>query len=528
MKTCHIFSKKRLSLLLVWIGLRGLLAAEPFTFPGGEVIEVLEVRKIRGIVEWVRPLYKKPPRIPTPWGEVSVRDIDIIYFYPSGAIKSVKLGYGDQAVAELSTPYGKFLVRDEIKFHENGQVVSLVLTKLATVATPAGAVQTQHLTFHPGGELASVSIPSWRPASIKLKGSSYQVRDALSFHKNGTVSEVSFASPNGVEIEIPQGKARVRSAKFYENGSVQSASFASNDTRVMGYRARSASFYPDGSIEWLELTEPVSMDTPLGTRRVRGTVEWHPNGKFKGLSFEGELPLMDFPGVGRFMIKGVTFYPSGAVDQVELEKIEQIRTPAGTVESDSISFHPNGTLKYAHLTKQDKEFSLRTPVGVLKAGWFVSFHENGALNVLSFTPQTAHSVHTPLGTVLATNSVVFYPSGALAQVELSTHTPLRTPVGILPLGPIVNFYETGQLKDCGIWPDPRKEWDDSIRIKTSVGSFFAWRLEFHPNGAVRELTIAAPHPSLEPIIEGKRIGDFYRLQFAEDGKFRGILPPASP
>ena len=506
--------------------MRGLLTAEPFILPGGEVIEVLEVNRVRGIVQWVKPSYTKPPRIPTPWGEVLARGL--IYFYPSGAIKSVGLGYGDQAVAELSTPYGKFVVRDEIRFHENGQIARLVLTKLSPIATPSGTVQTQHLTFHPGGELASVSIPSWRPASIKLKGSSHQVKDTLSFHKNGTVSEVSFTSPNEGEIEIPQGKARVTKASFYDTGYVKSVSFASDIGVVLGYRSRSAGWYTDGALAWLELAEPVSMETPLGTRRVRGTVEWHPHGKFKELSFEGELPRMDFPGVGRLMIKGVTFYAHGAIDEVILDKIEQIRTPAGTVESDSISFHPNGTLKAAHLTKQDKEFSLRTPIGVLKAGAFVSFHENGALHVLSFTPQTAHPVNTPLGTVLATNSVVFYPSGALAQVELSTHTPLRTPVGILPLGPIMNFYETGQLKDCGIWPDPRKEWDDSMRIKTSVGSFFAWRLEFDPNGAVRELTIAAPHPSMEPVLEGKRMGDYHRLQFAEDGKFLGSLPPRVP
>ena len=521
-----VIRKKLFCLFLVLIGSSGFLSADPFTLPGGQVIDVQEVNTVRGIVQWVKPSYTKPTRIPTPWGEVSVRGT--IYFYPSGAIKSVGLGYGDAAVAELTTPYGQFTVKDEIGFHENGQIARLVLTKLYTVVTPVGTVQTQHLTFHPGGELASVSIPSWRPALVKLKGSSYQVKDSLHFYKDGTVAELTFLSSNGEEIGIPQGKARVRSARFHENGSIKSVSFVSNDTKVLGYRATSASWYPEGSIEWLELTEPVSMETPLGTRRVRGTVEWHHNGKFKQLSFEGELPRMDFPGVGRFTIKGVTFYPSGAVDQVGLEKIEQIRTPAGTVESDSISFHPNGTLKAAHLTKQDKEFSLRTPMGVLKAGWFVSFHENGALHVLSFTPQTAHPVNTPLGTVLATNSVVFYPSGALAQVELSTHTPLRTPVGILPLGPIVNFYETGQLKDCGIWPDPRKERDDSMRIKTSVGSFFAWRLEFHPNEAVRELTIAAPHPSREPIIEGKRIGEWYRLQFAEDGRFLGSLPPRVP
>jgi len=408
--------------------LRGFLAAEPFTLPGGEVIEVLEVRRVRGIVQWAKASYTKPARIPTPWGEVSVRDT--IYFYPSGAVKSVRLGYGDAAVAELTTSYGKFTVKDEIGFHENGFV--------------------------------------------------------------------------------------------------KSASFASDDTIVLGYRARSAGFYPDGSIRWLELTESVSMETPLGTRRVKGTVEWHPNGKFKGLTFEGELPVQDFPGVGRFKISGVTFYEDGSIDKVVLNKIESIRTPAGTVESDSIAFHPNGVLKYAQLTKQDKEFSLRTPVGVLKAGWFVSFHENSALNVLSFTPMTAHPVKTPLGTVLATNSVVFYPSGALAQVELSTSTPLPTPVGVLPLDLTVDFYETGQLKRCEIRPDPRKEWDDTIRIKTSVGSFFAWSLEFHSNGALRELTVAAPHPSLEPIIEGKRIGDFHRLQFAENGKYLGSLPPAGP
>jgi antitoxin component YwqK of YwqJK toxin-antitoxin module len=526
MKTCHVFSKKRLSLLLVWIGLRGFLAAEPFTLPGGEVIEVLEVRRVRGIVQWAKASYTKPARIPTPWGEVSVRDT--IYFYPSGAVKSVRLGYGDAAVAELTTPYGKVTVKDEIGFHENGQIARLVLTKLYTVVTPVATVQTQHLTFHPTGELSSVSIPSWRPGLVKIKGSSFQVKDGLEFYTDGTVAELTFLSSNGEEIGIPQGKARVRSASFHENGSVKSVSFASDDTIVLGYRARSAGFYPDGSIQWLELTESVLMETPLGTRRVKGTVEWHPNGKFKDLTFEGELPVQDFPGVGRFKIKWVTFYAHGPIEEVILDKIEPIRTPAGTVESDSIAFHPNGVLKYAQLTKQDKEFSLRTPVGVLKAGWFVRFHDNGALFVLSFTPMTAHPVKTPLGTVLATNSVVFYPSGALAQVELSTSTPLPTPVGVLPLDLTVDFYETGQLKRCEIRPDPRKAWDDTIRIKTSVGSFFAWSLEFHPNGALRELTIAAPHPTLEPIIEGKRMGDFHRLQFAENEKYLGSLPPAVP
>jgi antitoxin component YwqK of YwqJK toxin-antitoxin module len=486
------------------------LRAEPFTLASGQLIEAREVRRVRGVVEWVNPVGRVT--ISTPWGRVSA--VGTIYLYPSGAVKQISLGWGESDVVELTTPYGNFFIRDDLTFHPNGQIASVKLKNLTPVSTPVGTVSTLSLSFHPGGELQSVFIPSWRPALVTLNGSRLQVRDGLTFHPDGKVAEAIFLQPDQAFLETPAGQAAVSRVKFHENGRFHSVNFSSEETRILGHRCRSASWYPNGQLASLELVETVAMETPFGNRRVSGLVEWHENGRPKFFRFEESLPAHNLSQLGRLTLRNATFDDKGALIEAGLEKIQPITTALGRVETDYIHFFPNGNLRSLSLGKNGKEFAIQTPVGVLSAGWFLSFYEDGQLRELSFKPLTVHSVRTPLGTLPCTDSVQFYPSGALSIIHLSTARRLSTPLGMLTMDNEVEFYESGAIKRCRL----RGELQE--KLTTPLGELSGWEVSFYPKGSIEELTLAQPF-----VWKENPTGEWWRLRFSETGNLVDILPP---
>ena len=513
-----------------WISSHSIWA-EPFTLADGTVIEALKVQRDRGIVKSIEVSYTSPISISTPWGTVPA--VGPIFLYPSGRIQKVTLGNVaafQERTAVLGTPFGSLTVKDEITFHENGSIASLSFKGIHQIPTPLGIVPALRATFYPSGSIMDLGIPSWNPPALRFQSQVVTVTE-LEFHENGTVKYAQFkGSPT---ISTPGGNMQVERVWFYDNGNIkgvvptQTVLLAGPSARVnsnLKIPARSIDWYSPGELRYIELANPVLYPTPYGNRMVSGTLYWYPDGKEKELNFALDPPEITLAALGLHKVKVsyLTFYSDGSIETCSFPELTPIQTPAGKVETRYLTFYPKGALKYVNLSdagEAGKEFPLKTPLGVLKAGWMVSFYDNGNLEHLSFLPKTAHEVNTPVGKAWVEDMVSFYPGGALKKVQLSTATELPTPLGVLPLDWELEFYPEGTVKKAQIGWDPRLGEPKKVKLPGLQEAFIA-RFGFYPSGTLRFAELLE-----EGVFGGIQCRKYDVLLFDEAGKLAGKESP---
>ncbi len=501
-------------------------AAAPFQLSDGTTLNVLEIRKTRGVVEWVKVPNNPPQMIPTPWGRVPARDT--LFLYPNGRIKKVSMGYRaplEEDTALLSTPYGPLQVKGEIVFHENGAVASLSFKGIHQLPIPiGGASPAVQATFYPNGGLKSISIPSWSLPRLRILGKETVVSE-LEFHENGTLKYTRFR--DSTSLATPGGVVSATRIWLYDNGRIEAVVLAEpkplSGLPVAEVPIRSLGWHPQGELRYVELSGPARFHTPLGIHTIKGPVYWHPNGQIKELTFSEEFPEITFPALGKVRVSWVAYRDDGSYERLSLSEPTRIRTPAGIVETKQVELYPTGGLKSADLSDADKEFPLSTPLGTLKAGWHVTFHENGALKSLSFRPLTAHEILIPFGTgkipAWLTDTIAFYPDGALQSVILSTAQELPTPLGKLPLDGELFFYPTGDIREATIGWHPRLGEPGKVLLP-DVGEVLVGNITFYPGGRVKEAEVIE-----EGQVGGIYLSEYERLQFSEEGRLLAKKPP---
>ncbi len=149
----------------------------------------------------------------------------------------------------------------------------------------------------------------------------------------------------------------------------------------------------------------------------------------------------------------------------------------------------------------------------------VSFYDDGNLEHLSFLPMTAHEVNTPVGKAWVTDTVSFYPGGALKRVQLSTATELPTPLGVLPLDWELEFYPGGTLKKAQIGWHPRLGEHKKVKLPGLQEALIS-RFGFYPNGTLRFTELLE-----EGVFGGIQCRKYDVLLFDEAGKLVGKDSP---
>jgi len=140
----------------------------------------------------------------------------------------------------------------------------------------------------------------------------------------------------------------------------------------------------------------------------------------------------------------VTFHQDGALKSLPLETQTVIKTPAGPIPAELVTFHPtgainrifplNGKLSGYWAQEDEKGFSkpvtLNTLAGEITAHVIgVGFYPDGALRSVTLWPDESVMVNTPAGLVSARMGVSFSPKGRLRSVEPAKPTPVTTPAG---------------------------------------------------------------------------------------------------
>lgn len=159
----------------------------------------------------------------------------------------------------------------------------------------------------------------------------------------------------------------------------------------------------------------------------------------------GELvPQYSTDDLRRKELQPVQLYADGNPRLLPLESQTVIKTPAGPVPAECVSFHPNGTIKRVfplngklsgYWTEADeaglaKPVVLRTPAGTMTVRVIsICFYESQALRSITLWPDEVVSVQTPVGMIRARSGVSFYPDGSIRSLEPAQPTPVMTDIG---------------------------------------------------------------------------------------------------
>ena len=143
-------------------------------------------------------------------------------------------------------------------------------------------------------------------------------------------------------------------------------------------------------------------------------------------------------------IPPVVFHKNGELKSVALQNQVEIKTPAGNIPAELVTFHPNGHVnrvfplngKLSGYWSQEDEAELAKPVHIsTPLGEIVSrlisvcFYDTGALRSVTLWPGDTVDLATPAGKIETRIGFSFYPDGSLESLEPAGPTLVDTPVG---------------------------------------------------------------------------------------------------
>jgi hypothetical protein len=181
-------------------------------------------------------------------------------YYPDGTLRDCTLN----SVNKLVTPWGELLPQysdggprrkytRSLSFYPNGDLKSVALHEQTAVATPAGVIPAELLTFYEGERLCRI------------------------FPLNGQLTGFwSEADEYGLARELPlrlpavEFKLKIISLHFYESGAIQSVTIWPRDSLIVHTPSGDISvrtgfsLYPDGRVQSVEPLIPTPVKTPIG------------------------------------------------------------------------------------------------------------------------------------------------------------------------------------------------------------------------------------------------------------------------
>lgn len=188
----------------------------------------------------------------------------------------------------IETKYGRFIAqhtanelrRKEIlpvEYHGTGTVKSLPLETQTTIATPAGDMPAELVTFHPNGSLNRVF-----PLNGKLSGYWSEEDEAA------LVKPAVIATPAGVV------SAKVIGVGFYDDGTLRSITLWPGETVTLRTPAGpleiriGISFATDGTLQSVEPAKPTPIKTSVGEIMAYDPDAVGVNGDVNSVAFDGQ------------------------------------------------------------------------------------------------------------------------------------------------------------------------------------------------------------------------------------------------
>jgi hypothetical protein len=165
---------------------------------------------------------------------------------------------------KISTPYGALVPQysddgvrrkytKSLSFYPGGDLKSISLHEQTPVATPAGLLPAELLTFYEGEKIRRLF-----PLNGKLSG----------FWSEA--NEYALAQEFEFKLPVAEFKRKIIGIHFYESGAVKSMTFWPKDSLALRSPAGiikiriGFSLHPDGSLQSVEPLNPIPVNTPIG------------------------------------------------------------------------------------------------------------------------------------------------------------------------------------------------------------------------------------------------------------------------
>ncbi len=229
-------------------------------------------------------------------------------------------------------------------------------------------------------------------------------------------------------------------------------------------------------------TTATSLDTPCGSIPVHGPVERFPDGGPRSCTpcgpaalatrFGTLVPQHSTDDLRRRTVQALTFHPGGLPRCLPLEQPTRIETPAGVMDAELLTFHPDGSLRRAfplngklsgYWTEADegalaKTMEVSTPLGRLTAKIIsLCFHPCGTLASITLWPGEEVALPTPAGTLAARVGMAFRPDGSLRSIEPARPQAVPTPAGSIMAYDLDAVGICGDANSLCFAPDGRVE-----------------------------------------------------------------------
>lgn len=171
-------------------------------------------------------------------------------------------------------------------------------------------------------------------------------------------------------------------------------------------------------------------------------------------------------------LQAVSFYRSGALRSLPLEKQSLVLTPIGEMVAELVTFYESGAVKrifplngkLSGYWGEEDEATLSESFTIEIAGnrliakcINVSFYDHGSLESITLWPKENVSIETPVGNMRIRTGVKFSRTGKILSVEPAVPTEVETPigkinafnndaVGIIGDNNSLVFFENGELR----------------------------------------------------------------------------------
>ncbi|MHC1752698.1 hypothetical protein [Humidesulfovibrio sp.] len=237
-----------------------------------------------------------------------------------------------------------------------------------------------------------------------------------------------------------------------------------------------------------------TVESLYGPIPVSGMVERFDDGGLKSCTPNGAVVFRTALGplaaqhstddLRRRTVQSLSFHPGGALRALPLEQPTRIATPAGPMDVELVTFHPDGSLSRAfplngklsgYWTQEDEgrlaqPVELATPLGLVRAKLIgVSFAPGGQLLSLTLWPGETLEVQTPVGPLSARVGISFRADGTLRSLEPAKPQGVPTPAGLIQAYDLDAVGICGDVNSLGFAPG-----GGVSRISTSLTSVMAW------------------------------------------------------
>jgi len=237
----------------------------------------------------------------------------------------------------------------------------------------------------------------------------------------------------------------------------------------------------------------VTVHTAYGDIPISGMVERFTDGSVMSCTPDGEVVFNTSLGpltaqcttddLRRRTVQSLSFHPSGALRALPLERPTRIATPAGPIDVELVTFHPDGSLCRAfplngklsgYWTQEDegrlaRPVELATPMGPVNAKLIgVCFAPGGELLSITLWPGETLDVPTAVGVIRARVGVSFRADGSLRSLEPAKPHSVPTLAGPVQAYDLDAVGISGDLNSLGFAPD-----GSVARVSTSLTQVLA-------------------------------------------------------